>query len=84
MRLVSHSTLFFPTPSALEGAARVMDHFGALQGDLLVGELSDALALKADWEAVKADLREVLPPPPDRLAAALLILAILSGAHKQR
>ena len=52
------TTFLFSTPSALEGAARLLDLGGTLQmyNSALSGQQADSLAIASDWAAVGGDI----------------------------
>ena len=58
----SYTDFLFARPSFLEGLARVVDFFGVLQeyNTSSTPESADLRAMRADWEAVGADLWKVL------------------------
>ncbi len=80
-----HATFLFASPSFVEGAARTLDLAGTLNeyNTSLTEDQADAIALYADWRAVRADLEASIraleaqlaggaqePPGTRQLAAA--------------
>lgn len=59
---MDHSTFLFPRPTALRGAARLLDLGGTLSGVFgsPTPQEADALAMWHDWAAVGDDLRSAI------------------------
>lgn len=57
-----NTDFLYARPSILEGLARIVDFFGALQEYNISStpESADARAIRADWAAVGADLWQAL------------------------
>lgn len=58
----SYTDFLYARPSFLEGAARIVDFFGVLRqyNSSASTKSADSRAMRADWNAVAADLWDVL------------------------